>query len=282
MPKRYEQIADDLLRQIAAGEFGQEGKLPTEVQLANEYRVSPGTVREALNVLRSKGLIETRHGKGSFLRMPDRDVAGIGGVADQELDAMVTLAQELGHLKRLPRTGWLRVGVDRPESVAEHSMRAAVLAWMIAGLEGADTERAAVLALFHDSQETRTTDLDHVASNYLHATSNEQITADQTAALPYPLAAALRALVSEYEGRASLEAECARDADKLEMLLQALDYRQQGYSNTGPFIQTAVAALRTPSGRRLGEAAIRVDPAAWWQAFTKAIAPAERPSENGQ
>ena len=85
-----------------------------------------------------------------------------------------------------------------------------------------------MLALWHDSQETRTTDLDHVARSYLHATSNEQITADQTAALPRPLASLLRGLVAEYEGRASLEADCARDADKLEILLQALEYRQGG------------------------------------------------------
>ncbi len=154
---------------------------------------------------------------------------------------------------------------------------------MLAGLEGADPERAATLALFHDSQETRTTDLDHVGRNYLHATSNEQITADQSAALPRPLAALLRGLVAEYEGRASLEADCARDADKLEMLLQALEYRQRGYGSLDPFIQTAVAALRTRSGRRLGSSAIQADPAAWWRAFARGPAPTERPgSGNGQ
>jgi putative hydrolases of HD superfamily len=204
-------------------------------------------------------------------------------VTSEELDEAVKLAHEWGHLKRLPRTGWLHAGIKFPESVAEHSLRAAMLAWVLAGLEGANPERAATLALFHDSQESRTTDLDHIGRNYLHATPNEQITADQTAALPQPLAALLRGLIAEYEGRASLEAECARDADKLEMLLQALDYRQQGYATTEPFIQTAVAALRTASGRRLGEAALRSDPAAWWQAFARGIAPTERPSSrNGQ
>ena len=80
---------------------------------------------------------------------------------------------------------------------------------------------------------------------------NEQITVDQAEELPQPLAARLRALVGEYEGRASREAECARDADKLDMLLQALEYREAGWRNLDPFIQTAVAALRTGSGRRL-------------------------------
>jgi putative hydrolases of HD superfamily len=89
--------------------------------------------------------------------------------------------------------------------------------------------------------------------------------------------------VTEYEGRASLEADCARDADKLEMLLQALDYRQRGHGNMQAFIDTAVAGLRTPSGRRLGERAIQADPAAWWRAFARAVAPTERPgSGNGQ
>jgi putative hydrolase of HD superfamily len=200
----------------------------------------------------------------------------------QELDQAIKLAHELGQLKRLPRTGWLRAGVERPESIAEHTMRAAVLAWMIAGLEGADPERAATLALFHDSQESRTTDVDHLGRDYLRATSNEQITADQSAALPRPLAARLRQLVSEYEGRSSLEADCARDADKLEMLLQAREYRQQGNANTEPFAQTALAALRTPSGRRLGQAAMRVDPAAWWKTYGQRIVPTEPPSRNGQ
>jgi putative hydrolase of HD superfamily len=96
-------------------------------------------------------------------------------------------------------------------------------------------------------------------------------------ALPQPLAAALRQLVGEYEARGSLEAECARDADKLEMLLQALEYREQGKGSLETFIQTAVAGLRTAAGRRLGEAAMRVSPAAWWQAFARRIAPAPGP-----
>jgi putative hydrolase of HD superfamily len=200
-------------------------------------------------------------------------------VTGHELDQVVRLAYEWGSLKQLPRTGWTRTGIDRPESVADHTTRTAMLAWLVAGLEGADQERAATLALFHDSQESRTGDLDHVGRNYLQAVSNEQVTADQAEALPRPLAAALRRLVADYEGRGSLEADCARDADKLDMLLQALEYREAGRGSLEPFIQTALAGLRTASGRRLGEAALRVSPAAWWQEFTR---PAPRPgSPNG-
>jgi putative hydrolase of HD superfamily len=204
-------------------------------------------------------------------------------VTDHDLEETVALAHEWGALKQLPRTGWTRAGIQQPESVAEHTARTAMLAWIIAGLEGADQDRAATLALFHDSQESRTGDLDHVGRNYLQAVSNEQITADQAAELPQPIGAALRRLVGEYEGRASREAECARDADKLEMLLQALEYREAGWKSLEPFIQTAVAALRTPSGRRLGEAAMRVSPAAWWQGFARGVPPiGKQASPNGQ
>jgi putative hydrolases of HD superfamily len=206
-------------------------------------------------------------------------------VAATDLERVVTLAHEWGALKRLPRTGWLRAGVTSPESIADHTMRTAMLAWLLGALEGADPDRAATLALFHDSQESRTTDLDHVGRHYLQATSNERITADQAEALPQQLAARLQALVAEYEGRSSAEAECARDADKLDMLLQALDYREQGQGSMQPFISSAVATLRTSSGRRLAEAAMRVSPAAWWQAFARTVAPVEaqhQASPNGQ
>ena len=199
----------------------------------------------------------------------------------QELEETIKLAHEWGALKQLPRTGWTRAGIQQPETVAAHTARTAMLAWLIAGLEGANQDRAATLALFHDSQESRTGDLDHVGRNYLQPVGNEQITSDQAAALPQPLAAALGRLVGEYEGRASREAECARDADKLDMLLQALEYREAGWRNLDPFIQTAVTALRTPSGRRLGEAAMVVSPAAWWQGFARGVPKISPGSLNG-
>ena len=59
------------------------------------------------------------------------------------LHGVVKFAYETGQLKRLPRAGWLLAGVRDPESVAEHSFRVGVLAYIIAALEGADPDRAA-------------------------------------------------------------------------------------------------------------------------------------------
>ena len=162
---------------------------------------------------------------------------------------------ELGLLKRYPRTGWLQLGVRTPESVADHSFRASVVAAVLASAEGADPQRAAFLALWHDSQETRTTDLPHLAQRYVTSVPHDQITEDQVRPLPPALGSLIRAAVQEYEAGATPEARCARDADKLEMLLQAREYEAQGHRDVRPFIDT--------TGRKLAEEALAEPPHGW-------------------
>jgi putative hydrolases of HD superfamily len=135
---------------------------------------------------------------------------------DRDATAIASFAFELGVLKRMRRAGWWHVGVRDPESVAEHSLRVAQLASLLAALEGADPARAAFLAIWHDSQETRTGDIPHTARPYLQLAPNETITADQTARLPDAVRKSVQEAVMEYEEQATAEAHCARDADKLD------------------------------------------------------------------
>ncbi|MGW3669151.1 HD domain-containing protein, partial [Streptomyces sp. NPDC005141] len=76
----------------------------------------------------------------------------------EDLTAVARFLYEAGTLKNTARTGWWMAGVKEPESVADHSWRTALIATIIAKLEGADPPRAAFLAVWHDSQETRTGD----------------------------------------------------------------------------------------------------------------------------
>jgi putative hydrolase of HD superfamily len=170
---------------------------------------------------------------------------------------------ELGILKRIRRAGWWQAGVRDPESVAEHSVRVAQLAGLLAAEEGADPARAAYLALWHDTQETRTGDLPHSARPYLVKPDPRAITADQTAGLPAAAAASVREAVGEYEDAASSEARCARDADKLEMLLQAVEYRETGVLRVDGWIDSARKDLSTETARAVAEAALTVSPLTW-------------------
>ncbi|GID31940.1 HD domain-containing protein [Paractinoplanes brasiliensis] len=181
----------------------------------------------------------------------------------EDAEALAGFGYELGLLKRIRRSGWWHVGVRDPESVAEHTMRAAQLAALIAAEEGADPTRAAFLALWHDSQETRTGDLPHTAAVYLAKPDPRQITADQTALLPERSRAVVRTAVDEYEARETLEARCAKDADKLEMLLQAVEYRETGVQRTEGWIDSATKDLHTETARRIAEAAATLSPLSW-------------------
>lgn len=74
MAKRYEQIADALRSEIRAGQIGPGERLSAETALAEQYRVSLPTIRQALGVLQAEGLVEKRHGRGNFVRKPRRKV----------------------------------------------------------------------------------------------------------------------------------------------------------------------------------------------------------------
>ncbi|MBV9445399.1 MAG: HD domain-containing protein [Streptosporangiaceae bacterium] len=163
---------------------------------------------------------------------------------------------ELGVLKRYPRTGWLIAGVPAPESIADHAFRASVIASIIAVMEGADPERAAFLALWHDSQETRTTDLPHLTRRYVKKITNEEVTRHQISQLPSEVADMIGGAVTEYEAIETLEARCARDADKLECLLQAREYEDQGHRNLRTWIDTSLASLQTPTAKQLATDAL--------------------------
>ncbi|WP_439384058.1 HD domain-containing protein [Amycolatopsis lexingtonensis] len=178
-------------------------------------------------------------------------------------EALASFGYELGLLKRIRRSGWWHAGVRDPESVGEHSLRAAQLAALIAAEEGASPERAAFLALWHDTQETRTGDLPLTAVEYLRKPEPREITADQTAALPKRSRELVREAVDEYETRASAEALCAKDADKLEMLLQALEYRDIGVRPVDEWIASARKGLKTETAKKIAEAALTLPPLSW-------------------
>jgi len=83
---RVDVVYAGILESMSSGEYPENGRLPTETELAQHYGVSRPTVREALSRLRLDGLIASRRGSGSYvLRRPDRNIkrfAPIESIAD--------------------------------------------------------------------------------------------------------------------------------------------------------------------------------------------------------
>ena len=202
---------------------------------------------------------------------------------EPELEGLTNFLYEMGLLKRYKRTGWMIAGIDNPESIAEHSFRTAIIGYLLAVMEGADPAKTAALCLFHDTQETRIGDVPSVGKAYVITAPNPEVTADQVAGFPAEASQAVRELVEEYEARQSLEARLAKDADKLECLIQAREYQAQGHEDVPPWIETSAAALHSPSARQLAEACQQVPPRQWWKAFAEAyprlVNPRRQPTE---
>jgi GntR family transcriptional regulator len=64
----YVKIAENIRHQITSGQLAGGDKLPSERDLCDQWNVSTITVRKALEVLRSEGLIYGVRGKGTFVR----------------------------------------------------------------------------------------------------------------------------------------------------------------------------------------------------------------------
>ena len=65
----YQQIADDLRRQIESGDIARGSQLPTELDLGDKYKASRNTIRDAIKQLTAQNLVETKLGQGTFVRM---------------------------------------------------------------------------------------------------------------------------------------------------------------------------------------------------------------------
>ncbi|HEY6493425.1 MAG TPA: GntR family transcriptional regulator [Trebonia sp.] len=63
----YQQIAEDLRKQIEDGTLAPGSQLPTETELRDKYDSSRNTIRDAIKRLSSQGLIETKPGRGTFV-----------------------------------------------------------------------------------------------------------------------------------------------------------------------------------------------------------------------
>jgi len=168
--------------------------------------------------------------------------------------ALVQFLYRIGRLKSLPRTGWLDRGVPaaEAESVADHSFRVAMLAWLAALLPRAtlDPDRVLKLALIHDLAESLTGDTPpydpaaippadetdarrrflqqrHVrdpARTAAKRAAEDAAMASLLVDLPSPLATEIGSLWTEYHAQTTAEARFVKQADRMETFLQAREY----------------------------------------------------------
>ncbi|MCI0687536.1 MAG: GntR family transcriptional regulator [Sporichthyaceae bacterium] len=65
----FRQIADGLRDAITSGQLGSGARLPSEAELVERYGTARATVRQALAILATEGLVVAEHGRGVFVRV---------------------------------------------------------------------------------------------------------------------------------------------------------------------------------------------------------------------
>jgi len=174
------------------------------------------------------------------------------------LERLVKFAEVAGKLKRIERSGWLsQVRVEKPESVADHSFRCAVLAMVMGDTAKADRERLIRMLLLHDLPETHTGDLDEQAKRQMGIkevkSQEESAMMEIFSILPRELKNNYVSLLEEFQEQRTPEAVLANDIDKIEMVIQALTYEKEGHapSKLEPFWESSGRAIKTPIAKDL-------------------------------
>lgn len=64
----YEQVIEEIKKEIVRGELKAGAKLPSQRKLARKIDVNPNTVQRAYREMEQRGLVETKRGRGTFIR----------------------------------------------------------------------------------------------------------------------------------------------------------------------------------------------------------------------
>lgn len=127
LPKMAEIVAEHLRRQIINGELKEGDPLPPEDQLMGHASVARTTVREALRILESEGLVIVRRGAGGGARIRTPQVANVAryiGLVLQSQGATLEDVYAARILLEAPAAGMLAAQEDREGIVA--SLRSAL------------------------------------------------------------------------------------------------------------------------------------------------------------
>lgn len=109
---RVDEVVRSLGNSVQLGQFVAGDKLPTEAQLMARFHISRTVVREALSKLQAAGLVQTRHGVGTFVMAPEQggtfsiDKGDLTTVADviSVLELRISLETEAAGLAAQRRT----------------------------------------------------------------------------------------------------------------------------------------------------------------------------------
>jgi putative hydrolase of HD superfamily len=175
---------------------------------------------------------------------------------DPSTDAksLIDFLRIVGQLKKLKRTGWVRSGVQLPESDSDHMHRAAICAMLIPSSlpDGTriDRDRCIRMALTHDVCEAIAGDYTpecSITKEEKHIKERDAMEEIRRILGNNPVGDELMELWEEYERGETIESRYVKDIDKFEMILQADEYERdqdlkldQFFDSTRDYFKTSL------------------------------------------
>jgi GntR family transcriptional regulator len=119
----YRSIAEDLRQQIESGDLEPGQQLRTEIELRDDYNASRNTIRDAIKLLVTRGLVETRPGQGTFVvETIVPFLTTLTGEPDSSSGEGDTYMREVGKL-RTPTATQPEVGIHQADDHATAELR---------------------------------------------------------------------------------------------------------------------------------------------------------------
>ncbi|KAF3974628.1 hypothetical protein CMV_002059 [Castanea mollissima] len=229
--------------------------LPSRSPLAFFNRTGPGFFTHSPNPrlvsVRSHSQNSAPDGSGSKRSLSLEDSQTSIGSSSSAID-FLTLCHRL---KTTKRKGWINHGIKGPESIADHMYRMALMALIAADLpSGLNRERCIKIAIVHDIAEAIVGDI--TPSDGVPKEEKSRMEQAALSEMCKVLGGGMRAeeieeLWQEYENNSSLEANLVKDFDKVELILQALEYETQHGKVLDEFFVSTAGKFQTEIGKSI-------------------------------
>ncbi|CAN1165518.1 5'-deoxynucleotidase HDDC2 [Linum perenne] len=155
-------------------------------------------------------------------------------------------------LKTTKRAGWVKRDVRDPESIADHMYRMGLMGLILPDIPGIDRDKCVKMAIVHDIAEAIVGDI--TPSDGVPKEEKSRKEAEALDHMCKLLGGGSRAkeieqLWKEYEDNSSPEAKLVKDFDKVEMILQALEYENEQGKDLEEFFQSTAGKFQTDVGK---------------------------------
>ncbi|XP_071716046.1 uncharacterized protein [Rutidosis leptorrhynchoides] len=155
-------------------------------------------------------------------------------------------------LKSTKRAGWVKRDVAGPESIADHMYRMGLMALIASDTPGVNRDKCIKMAIVHDIAEAIVGDItpsDGVPKAEKSRLEKEALENMCKLLGGGPRAEEIHELWMEYEANSTTEAKVVKDFDKIEMILQALEYENEQGRDLEEFFVSTAGKFQTDLGK---------------------------------